>query len=134
MHSTAAQIASGIVSRLNMVLISFRRSSTTLPLEAALRPALVQLLPVLDLAVGLIAGYPVSFLDLADQFVALAVDLRERVVGELAPLLLDLTRHLLPVSFHTIPIHGALLVLMDTARLGATIGILQWACQIYSHR
>jgi hypothetical protein len=39
----------------------------------------VQLLPVLYLTVGLVAGNAVRFLDLANQLVALAVDLREPV-------------------------------------------------------
>src|SRR4029079_4765878 len=39
---------------------------------------------------------------------AVAIDLSEVDVGKLAPLLLDLASHLLPVAFDAIPIHAGL--------------------------
>jgi hypothetical protein len=44
-------------------------------------------------------------LDFAFQLVTPAVDLGEIVVGELTPLLFDLTLGFLPVSFDPIPVH-----------------------------
>jgi len=35
-----------------------------------------------------------------------AIDLREIVVGELAPLLFDLSSRLLPISFNSIPVNA----------------------------
>src|SRR5690606_25292546 len=62
--------------------------------------------PVLDLTLGLVLGNAVTFLNLARELVALAGDDVEVVVGQLAPLLLDLALHLLPVTFDAVPIHG----------------------------
>src|SRR6185295_15351665 len=61
--------------------------------------------PVLDLALGFVLLDAVALLDLADQLVAMAAHLVELVVGELAPLFLQLARHLLPVALNAIPIH-----------------------------
>ena len=58
----------------------------------------------------LILGVAVARLDLAFQLLTVAVDLGNVVVGELAPLLLDLAGHLLPIAFDAIPVHGVLLV------------------------
>src|SRR4051812_48075009 len=66
-------------------------------------------LPVLHLLLGLVLADAVGVLDLADQLVALAGDPVELVVADLAPLLLDLALHLLPVAFDAIPVHAALL-------------------------
>src|SRR5690242_13620190 len=49
-----------------------------------------------DLALGLVARDAVALLDLADELVALPLDLRPVAVGELAPLLLGLAGELLP--------------------------------------
>src|SRR5690606_33570070 len=62
-------------------------------------------------------------LDASEQLVALAGDDIELVVGEFAPLLLDLAFQLLPVSFDNVPVHDELLVRvrngwMCDARLG----------------
>jgi hypothetical protein len=48
-------------------------------------------------------------LDFALELLAVAVDLRDIVVSELAPLLLHLAGHLFPVSLYAIPIHVVLL-------------------------
>jgi predicted alpha/beta-hydrolase family hydrolase len=53
----------------------------------------------------------ITFLDLAGEFLALAFDDIEVVVCEIAPLLLRLALELLPISFHAIPIHVALLLI-----------------------
>ena len=65
---------------------------------------LVARLPVFHLAFGFVFGDPVVFLDLADELVAAAGDCVQMVVGELAPLLLDLAFYLLPVAFDAIPV------------------------------
>jgi hypothetical protein len=77
---------------------------------------LIQRFPVPDLPIGLVTVDAISLLNPADEFVALAIDLRQRIIGKLAPLLLDLPAHLLPVAFDTIPIHGALLGLLKNFR------------------
>src|SRR5262245_6060756 len=69
----------------------------------------VEFFPVLHLALGLVAADAVGFLHLADQLVALAVDLGDLIVGQLAPLGLDLAAELLPVAFDAIPVHALLL-------------------------
>src|SRR3954469_1506902 len=74
----------------------------TLPLLGAV--------PVVDVLANLVLGDAVPLLDLALKLVALAAHDIEIVVGQLAPLLLDLAFDLLPVSFDAIPIHENLLV------------------------
>src|ERR1700687_3233730 len=83
---------------------------------------LIQRFPLLDLPVGVVTVNAIRFLNLADELITLAVDLRQRIVGKLAPLLLDLAAHLFPVAFYTVPIHGALLGWLRTlpARTGLT--------------
>src|SRR5258706_16361932 len=69
-------------------------------------PRLARLaLPAFHLGIGLVAGAAVALLDLAHELVALARDLVEFVVGELAPLFLDRALHLLPVAFDAVPVH-----------------------------
>src|SRR5262249_11492756 len=64
--------------------------------------------PVLDLLLGLIPRDAVALLDAAHELVALAVDDREVVIGQLAPALLDLAGELLPIAGDLIPIHCVL--------------------------
>src|SRR5208337_2561399 len=47
----------------------------------------------------------VALLDLSYQLVSLAVDGREIVIGQFAPLLFHFTHRLLPLSFDLIPVH-----------------------------
>jgi hypothetical protein len=61
--------------------------------------------PVVHFLADLILGIPVAILDLSFQLIAAPVDRREVVIGEFAPLLLDPTRELLPVTFDAIPVH-----------------------------
>src|SRR3569623_1934778 len=76
----------------------------------AMEPVVLGLgLPFLDLLLGVIAGHAIAFLDLSGQLLATALDGVEIVVGELAPLFLELAFHLLPVAFDNVPIHGSLL-------------------------
>lgn len=70
-------------------------------------PALTTV-PVVDIFLGSILFIAVTLLDLPLELLALAIDDVEVVVGEFASLLLDLTLHLLPVTFNAIPIHWAL--------------------------
>jgi hypothetical protein len=62
-------------------------------------------LPGRDLLLGLVLGHAITFLDLAGQLGATTLDDVEVVVGELAPLRLDLALELLPVAFDAIPVH-----------------------------
>src|SRR5580704_2586274 len=65
-------------------------------------------IPIVHVLTDPIARNTVTLLDFALQLFALAVYVRKIVVGELAPLLLDLTFHLFPVTFDTVPIHAGL--------------------------
>jgi hypothetical protein len=81
-----------------------RRSSTaTVGVEGA---ALQTTLPFFDLPLRLFAGDAVVLLNPTHQLLALALDLVELVVGQLAPLLQGLAAELLPVAFDLIPVHG----------------------------
>ncbi len=68
-------------------------------------PALAAV-PAVDVALDAILFNAVTLLDLTLQLVALACDLVQIIVSELAPLLLDLTLDLLPVTFDAVPVHG----------------------------
>src|SRR4029453_9226026 len=61
--------------------------------------------PVVDVLLHLVLGIAVAGLDLALELLAVAVDLGDVVVGELAPLFLHLAGDLLPIAFDAIPIH-----------------------------
>src|SRR4029453_7923243 len=45
-------------------------------------------------------------LNLALELLAVSIDLGKVIVGELAPLLLDLACHLLPFALDAVPVHG----------------------------
>ena len=62
-------------------------------------------LKLLQLVLGFVLGNAVPLLNRAQQLIALAFDLVEIVVGQLAPLFLDLAAELLPLAFGNIPIH-----------------------------
>jgi hypothetical protein len=78
------------------------------------------LLPGAHLLLRFILGDAVGFLDLACKLLAFACDDVKLVVGELAPLLLDVALHLLPVAFYAIPVHRGFL-LVKTRFLPSTI-------------
>jgi hypothetical protein len=63
-------------------------------------------IPVVNVLLDLILGEAITLLDLTFELIPATVDGGEVIVGELAPLLLDLACDLLPVSFNTIPVHG----------------------------
>src|SRR5262245_60256227 len=75
--------------------------------------------PGIDLLLGLVLGVPITLLQAAGELLALAFDHVDIVVGELAPVLLHFAFELVPVSFHTIPVHHLLLlVIADDRMLG----------------
>src|SRR5262245_13043775 len=76
-------------------------------------PAL-RTVPVVNVLAHLVLGEAVALLDFAFQLLAPAGDDVEIVVGELAPLLLDLALDLLPVPFHAVPVHVVLLIGIDS--------------------
>src|ERR1700723_3373436 len=51
-------------------------------------------------------GSAVVLLNLTDEDMASAFDYIQVVIGQLSPLLFDLSFVLLPLSFHLIPVHG----------------------------
>ena len=75
-------------------------------------------MPIIDLLLHHVLGMTVALLDLAFELLALAVNRGKVVVSELAPLFLDLSDELLPVTFDTIPINETLLIKVYT--LGET--------------
>ena len=64
--------------------------------------------PVVNVLPHLILGVAVAGLDSSFELFAVAVDLGDVVVSELAPLLLHLAGQLLPVPFNAIPIRSLL--------------------------
>ena len=62
------------------------------------------LLPGGELLLRFILGDAIGFLDPAGEVVTLARNHVELVVGELAPLLLDVALELFPVAFDAIPV------------------------------
>src|SRR5271168_4387090 len=70
------------------------------------RPKLLhRVQPIVDVLARPVLCQAVTFVNFAFELIALAIDLGKIVVGELAPLLLDLSFSLLPISFHAVPIH-----------------------------
>jgi hypothetical protein len=61
------------------------------------------------LLLGFVLGHAIAFLDLPGELVAAAGDDVQVVIGQLAPLLLGLTCHLLPVALNSVPVHIDLL-------------------------
>src|ERR671913_2055381 len=91
---------------LTSVILRFqRRMRHRVPCWTATCGSLHPLDPAIDLALCLVLGDAVALLDTANELVLLAVDDRNVVLGQLAPLLLDLAGELLPVAFNAIPIH-----------------------------
>src|SRR5262245_32232454 len=64
--------------------------------------------PSINVCAHLILGKTITLLDFALQLFAPAVNLREIIIGEFAPLFFDLSRRLFPLSLHTIPGHNPL--------------------------
>src|SRR5579871_6423340 len=58
-----------------------------------------------NLTIRFISGDAIALLDLANELIALALDLRPIAVGQLTPFLFCLPGELLPVTFDTIPVH-----------------------------
>src|SRR5581483_6431547 len=67
--------------------------------------------PLVGLFRGFVFGDAVAFLDAADQLVFLSGYLLPVAIGEFAPFFAGLTRHLLPVSFYSVPVHMGLILL-----------------------
>jgi hypothetical protein len=71
------------------------------------------IVPIVNVFTDFVLGLAVAFLDLAFQLLATAIDLRQVVVSELSPLLLDLAGHLLPTTFNAVPVHIVFLSKFD---------------------
>src|SRR5262249_21041771 len=69
--------------------------------------------PAVDLALGLVLCHTVALLKPAAELRALTLDDVEIVVGQLAPLLLNLAFELFPIAFNSIPIHRVTPVLFS---------------------
>jgi hypothetical protein len=63
--------------------------------------------PIVEIASCAVFLDPIPFLYLAFELVSIAGNLIEIIVSELSPLFLDLSFYLFPVTFDTVPIHGA---------------------------
>ncbi|CAH1654058.1 hypothetical protein CHELA1G11_10725 [Hyphomicrobiales bacterium] len=80
-------------------------------------PALVgSFEPVIDLPLGFVLRDAIALLQLSGEFRAFTLHDIQIVVGELAPLLLQIPLELLPVTFNAIPIHITLLYSNDYER------------------
>src|SRR5262249_29745535 len=62
---------------------------------------------LVQLPFGPVALVAIAGLQLPDELVPLAGGLVQVVVGQVAPLLLDLALELLPVAFDSVPVHGS---------------------------
>src|SRR5215469_15849324 len=86
-----------------------RQTGPALPRDHAARASLLALRrllhPAVDLLLGLLLLVAVALLQAAGELLALAVDQRDVVVSELAPLLAQLAFRLGPVAFDLVPIH-----------------------------
>src|ERR1700681_3917213 len=74
-------------------------------LECKVVSPLLSVIPVVDILLRLVLRNAIAFLDFSFELIALALDLIELVVRELASLLFHFSLHLLPIAFHAIPIH-----------------------------
>ncbi|CCM74292.1 hypothetical protein BN77_1412 [Rhizobium mesoamericanum STM3625] len=81
--------------------------------------------PVVNIAPRTIALDPVTLLDFALQLITLPGNLIKIIIGEFAPLLLDLAFHLLPISFDSVPIHGSSPLMLDWRLNGQGIGVFR---------
>src|SRR5512140_1285798 len=93
-------IARARASRVCFLVRSFQSGSGFLVEEIGVAP-----LECLDLAFRFVLGEPMAFLDAPEQLVALAGDHVQVVVGELAPLLLELSLDLFPIAIDTVLVH-----------------------------
>jgi hypothetical protein len=88
-----------------------------------LQSGLIELVqPSIDVALGIVFRDTIAFLNAANELFAITLDLVEVVAGEVAPLFLNLTFELRPVSFNAIPVHAELL---SIGVLG--VGEVPWA-------
>src|SRR5438046_918066 len=78
---------------------------------------------VVHFLLGALPRVAVAFLDLPGQLVEVAFDLAKLVIGELAPLSLDVTRQLLPLSFERVAIHGVSLQYTPGLKAGGSISL-----------
>ena len=68
----------------------------------------ITILKSFDLLFDLVFTAPISFLDFPGKLLALAVDLVEVIVRQIALLFFDLAFKLLPVCLKGVPVHGRL--------------------------
>src|SRR5436190_22072527 len=59
----------------------------------------------IELLLGFVASNAVTLLSCAEQLVSLAFDTIEIIIGQFAPLFLDLASKLLPIAFDSVPVH-----------------------------
>jgi hypothetical protein len=62
-------------------------------------------LPLIDPAAHLVFFIAIAFFDLAGEFVVIALNLKQIVIGELTPLFLQFAFTLLPLPFELIAVH-----------------------------
>src|SRR5262245_9891137 len=118
--SAASLVKSPVVRRLSACRCDAQAARSAAAVAAAAALSMLRLdgfipsglasFPVLYLPFGFVLADAVAFLDLADELIAVARHLVELVVGKLAPLLLQLAFHLLPVALDAIPVHAFLLL------------------------
>lgn len=72
---------------------------------------------LVNLTPRLILCHSVALLQLPNQLIALPIDRGQVVIGQLAPLFLQLPGILLPLTFYLVPIHGCLLFVRPSHRV-----------------
>src|SRR5690554_4842158 len=97
-----------------ILLINTRSRRTRRKNKLAARPAarlrrlVAHAQEFIDLSVSLILPDAVALLNFTLELLALAIDGLQVIIGQLAPMLLNISTKLLPISLDTIPIHGSL--------------------------
>jgi hypothetical protein len=79
--------------------------------------------PFADLTVGFFAFNAIGFLNTSDQFVVLAVNGIDIIVGQATPLFFDVTGKLFPTSFDLVPIHHRLLFWLTVCSIKGCVAL-----------
>jgi len=79
-------------------------------------------LVLVDLTFCLFLGDAITFLDFADQFVPVAFNGQEVVVGQLCPACLGAALELIPLTFYFVPVHRFHLMSLHRRRQRALAG------------
>jgi hypothetical protein len=82
--------------------------------------------PRVKLPFGLITCDPVAFLDLADELLRATLDLIQIIIGQLSPLLTNLSLELCPLTLQSVLVHAVLQCTAERCREGSSTLHAQW--------